>query len=461
MGRFPMLKLSYMHIFALFLLALAPAAPSDAPDALVVIAADQHSAYERTAQFVAAIDRLKAAHPGLPLAILLDGDTLEYGNVVARRSRGTVDFAMFSALARRGPTVINLGNHETEFDDLAQTVSRIEASGVRVVTTLNNHDTGRPAAPASTRLRLGKQDAIVTGVATADLSTYREAVRPSLGVVDPAVWARANLRPLLDSAPVKIVLSHAGLKADRAMLPLVPDGTLFAGAHDHLRFVHEIGRTVYVHSGSWNAFMTLAWLHHDASGAPRWEVEQIPLSSDGPADPALAALIRDTTKKYLEPADREVLAHIPAPLAPVEAARTIVGALRRGAGVDAAFVGNTTFGGGLPSQDVTRAAFDSCVRFDGAIFTATVTGARLRALLAAANQDVTTPFDQRGGEFNVADGPATIDDAKMYRIATTDWGATNSARYFGEPAIDWQAVAGMKLKAVVLQTFSARGPKLH
>ena len=26
------------------------------------------------------------------------------------------------------------------------------------------------------------------------------------------------------------------------MLPLVPDGTLFAGAHDHLRFVEHIGR---------------------------------------------------------------------------------------------------------------------------------------------------------------------------------------------------------------------------
>ncbi len=434
----------------LLFLALPLIAPAGAPEALIVIVADQHSAYERTAQVVAAVDRLKAEHPRLPLAILLDGDTLENGNIVARRSRGTVDFAMFSALAKRAPTVINLGNHETEFYDLAETVTRIEATGVRVVTNLTNRDNGRPAAPPSARLRLGTHDTVVIGVATNDVSTYREAVRPSLGATDPVAWARANFPALLGAAPVKIVLSHAGLKADRGMLPLVPDGTLFAGAHDHLRFVQPFGRTVYVHSGSWNAFMTLAWLHHDASGAPRWDVEQIPLSSEGRADPGLAALIRETKARHLATEDRKVLARLPAALAPAEAARALAGALRRGAGVDAAFIGNTTFGGGLPSRDVTRAAFDSCVRFDGTIFAATVGGARLRRLLAAANQGVDTPFEQRGGEFNVADGPATIDNARTYRIATTDWGAKHSARYFGEPAIAWQEQPGSRLKTLVL-----------
>jgi 2',3'-cyclic-nucleotide 2'-phosphodiesterase (5'-nucleotidase family) len=130
-------------------------------------------------------------------------------------------------------------------------------------------------------------------------------------------------------------------------------------------------------------------------------------------------------------------------------------ALRRAAGVDAAFVGNTTFGGGLPSADVTRAAFESCVRFDGPLFVATVTGRRLRRLLAASNQDVRTPFDQRGGEFNVADGPATLDDAKTYRIVTNDWGAKNSGRYFGEPAIAWEADSGATLRAAVLRQLRA------
>jgi 2',3'-cyclic-nucleotide 2'-phosphodiesterase (5'-nucleotidase family) len=435
-----------------FVLALRWLAPPTAPDALVVLAGDQHSAYERTAQVVAAVDGLKAEHPGLPIVILLDGDTLENGNVVARRSRGIVDFAMLSALAKRAPTVVNLGNHETEFDGLAETVARIEATGAQVVTNLTNRTTGRPAAPPAVPLTLGAYKAIVIGVATDDVSTYREAVRPSLGVTDPVSWARVNFPALLATAPVKVVLSHAGLTADRGMLPLVPDGTLFAGAHDHLRFLQPFGRTVYVHSGSWNAFLTLAWLRHDTSGVPRWDVEQIPVPSK-PADPDLTALIRQTQARYLAPEDRAVVAHLPAALAPADAARAVAGALRRGAGADAAFIGNTTFGGGLPAGDVTRAAFDACVRFDGEIFVAAIDGARLRRLLTAANQGAETAFERRSGEFNVASGPAAVDDAKVYRVVTTDWGAKHSARYFGEPAIAWHEQAHATLKAIVLREF--------
>ena len=147
--------MSRLSIGLLLFLALPLIAPAGAPDALIVIAADQHSAYEGTAQVVAVVDRLKAEHPGLPLAILLDGDTLEYGNLVARRSRGAVDFAMFSALAKRAPTIINLGNHETEFYDLAETVTRIEATGARVVTNLANRNTGRPAGAAVSSTEAG------------------------------------------------------------------------------------------------------------------------------------------------------------------------------------------------------------------------------------------------------------------------------------------------------------------
>ena len=37
-------------------------------------------------QFVAHVDRLKADNAGVPLTILIDGDSLEYGNAIARRT---------------------------------------------------------------------------------------------------------------------------------------------------------------------------------------------------------------------------------------------------------------------------------------------------------------------------------------------------------------------------------------
>jgi 5'-nucleotidase / UDP-sugar diphosphatase len=432
------------------LLALGLPAAEAATEAIVLLIGDQHSAYERTAQLVAVIDRLKAENPGVPLAILLNGDTLEYGNIVARRSAGAVDFAMFAALARRAPTVLNLGNHEPEFYDLAETVQRVQATGVTVISNIVNHATGRPFAPASTRLRLGREEAVVVGLTTDHLATYRLAVRPSLDLANPGVWARQNFPALLATAPLRIVLSHAGLVADRELFPLVPDGTLFAGAHDHLRLVHPLGRGVYVHSGSWNEYLTLARLQRDAAGAPRWEVTQLRIPADGPADPELAALIQATQARYLTAEDTVVVGRTAAALAPGEAAQWVAGALRTAAGVDAAFIGNTTFGAGLPAGAVRRTDFDACVRFDGAIFTAEVDGVRLQQLLAAANQTPETPFEARRGEFCFAAGPAVVDPARHYRIATTDWGARNTKAFFGDPAPGWQEQPGLRLKAAVL-----------
>jgi 5'-nucleotidase/UDP-sugar diphosphatase len=432
----------------LLLLAIRALGAPARPEALLIVLGDQHSAYERTAQLVGLVDRLKAAHPGLPLAIILNGDTQEYGNAIAQRTGGAIDFAMYAALAKRGPTIVNLGNHEPEFYDVAETVRRIEATGARVVGNITNRETGRPFAPASTKLALGAHEATVVGVTTDKLATYRVAIRPSLDLANPAVWARANFPTLLADAKLPIVVSHAGIAADREMLPLVPEGTLFAGAHDHQRFVEPFGRTVYFHSGSWNSHTSLAWLDRDAAGRARWTVEQVPV--DGPADEEMATVIAGVIDAYLTDADRTVVARTAAALTPPEAGRFVAAALRAAAGVDAAFIGNTTFGAGLPAGDVTRLQFDACVRFDGKVFLAEVSGARLKELLAAANLTPETPFAQRKGEFNFAAGPETIDPARTYRVATTDWGARNTDRYFGTPKLDWQELPGLMLKAGVL-----------
>lgn len=425
------------------------------PEALALVLGDQHSAYERTAQLVSLVDRLKEQHAGLPMVILLNGDTQEYGNAIARRTAGAIDFAMYGALARRAPTIINLGNHEPEFHDLAETVRRIEATGAKVVTNIRDRATGRIAAPPSLALRLGATETVVVGVTTDNLATYRVALRPELDLANPVVWARNHFPALLGTAPLPIVLSHAGIKADREIQTLLPDGTLFAGAHDHQRFVQPFGRTVYFHSGSWNSHVSLAWLDRDDAGRPRWTVEQVELKAGDPVDPEMSELIARVMTEHLTPEDRVPVGHTTRAYAPAEAGRFAAAALRTAAGVDAAFVGNTTFGAGLPAGPVTRLEFDACVRFDGPVFVTEVDGARLARLLAAANLTPETPFEQRAGEFNFAAGPAVIDPAQTYRIATSDWGARNTARYFGAPALTWREAPGLTLKAAVRAALGA------
>ncbi|HVU25475.1 MAG TPA: 5'-nucleotidase C-terminal domain-containing protein [Opitutus sp.] len=430
---------------------MATAAPR--PEAIFVAIGDQHSACERTAQFVARVDRVRAENPGVPLAVLIDGDVFEGGNVVAQRSGGAVDFAMLRALAERTPTVLDIGNHEAEFFDLAETVARARAAGVIVIGgNAVDRASGKPFAPASTRLPLGTHEAVIVGVMTDQLATYRAAVRPTLQIEDPRVWAGRNLPALLDHAAVPVVLSHAGLEADRAILAMVPDGTLYVGAHNHLLLVHRIGRTLYLQSGSWTEDVSVVRLFREDDGRARWEIEQEPVAADGPADPALAKLIAETRAKYLTPDDLAPVGRLPAALGRDAAARFVVAAVRRAAGADAAFIGNTTFGGGLPAGAVSRVALNGCVRFDGAICVAEVTGEQLREFLHAANQGPDTPFAIRRGEFQYADGPApaAIAPDRTYRIATTDWGMKNRGRYFGTEAIAFAERPELRLKAIVV-----------
>jgi 2',3'-cyclic-nucleotide 2'-phosphodiesterase (5'-nucleotidase family) len=282
-------------------------------------------------------------------------------------------------------------------------------------------------------------------------------LRPELDLADPVVWAKQNLPALLKDAELPILLSHAGLKADRAILPLAPDSTLFAGAHDHLRFIHREGRTVYFHSGSWTDGFSLASLHSDAAGNHRWTVEQFPITATDPADPELAALIQKISAQHLMPEDLAVLGRNPtsAALAPAEAARFVVAALRTAAGADAAVIGATTFGAGLPAGEITRFALDACVRFDGTIFIGEITGAELAAILEKSNQDPATPFAARRGENLIAVGPTVpLDPTRRYRLATTDWAAKNARTYFGSETLGFVEQPTLHLKAIATTALS-------
>ncbi|HLP25499.1 MAG TPA: metallophosphoesterase, partial [Acidobacteriota bacterium] len=382
-------------------------------EALLIVTGDQHSAYERTAQFIALVDRLRLKNPDLPVAVLLNGDTQEYGNVIARRSHGAIDFEMFRALASRVPTFLNLGNHDPEFYDVADTVQRVRATGVVPISNLRDRATGKYFADPAVALKLGRIDTVLVGLTTDHLATYRVPIRPALKVAEPVAWGRENL-PRLAKQGALIVLSHAGLEADRELLKIVPDGTLFAGAHDHLRFVHQQGRTVYFHSGSWNSHASLVWLRQGLGGALLWRVEQVELSENGATDAAFSDFMEKIHREFGQPEDLATVGRLRAPLAPPAAARFVVNALREATHVDAAFIGNTTFGGGLPAGEVSRLAFDACVRFDGAIFTTEVDGVRLRELVARSNQGPGTPFAERLGDFLVAAAPETIAPDRRY-----------------------------------------------
>ena len=120
------------------------------------------------------------------------------------------------------------------------------------------------------------------------------------------------------------------------------------------------------------------------------------------------------------------------------------------AGADVAVIGATTFGAGLPAGEVSRFAFDACVRFDGTLWTADVSGAWLATLLRRANQGPDTPLGERGGENLIAAIGAEPKPDRTYRIVTTDWVAKNARTYLGETPPALTERPELKLKAAVL-----------
>lgn len=428
------------------------------PEAIAIVTGDMHSAYDRTAQFVAHVDRIRAENPGVPVLVLINGDTFELGNGVARRSAGAIEYAMFAALARRGPTVLNLGNHEPEFAGVAETVAKIQATGVIVIGgNVLDRATGQPYAPGSARVPIGPLTATIAGVTTDALATFRAPIRPTLDLRNPVTWAQQNLPTIFREASLPILLSHAGLAADRQILPLVPDGTLFAGAHNHLRFVHQAGPTTYFHSGSWTESLSVARLSRTPAG-PRWAIEIVPIAPGDPAHAELATLIRETLAQHLTTEERAVVGHSARALGPGEAAEFAVEAARRAARADVALIGGTTFGAGVPAGDVTRFALDTWVRFDGTLWIAEIEGSQLAALLRRANHGPDTPFADRTGENLVATSLTGIEPGRTCRLVTTDWIARNPRQYLGEspPALTEQP--NLMLKAAVIQALGAARP---
>jgi 2',3'-cyclic-nucleotide 2'-phosphodiesterase (5'-nucleotidase family) len=424
-------------------LRAAPVLPG--AEALVLVMSDLHSAYERAAQTVAAVDAALAANPGVPALVAINGDVFERGNAVALRSAGAPDWAFLEALRRRAPVVLNLGNHETALvDDMAETVAAARARGIEVVSNMADERTGRPFAPHRATVVLGGRSVALVGIATDEIGTYRQPVRPTLRLPEPAAWARENLPASLAGADFAVVLSHAGVVADRRILPLLPDGTLLVGGHEHLRFRHADGRTRYVHAGSWNRAFTVAAFR---AGEPV-RLEEVAVEPGDPADPAVAAAVLEAYERHLTPAETEVLGRLPAPLDLPAAARLLVRTLAEAAGADVGLMSHTTLGTGLPGGDVTRYAFDAFIRFDGGLARAEVDGATLAAILERANQDGDVPLERRIGDFVYADAAAPSPD-RRYGIVTTGWVRLNAERYLGRADIAFADVPDLRVKAAM------------
>ncbi|AMD60860.1 serine/threonine protein phosphatase [Agrobacterium tumefaciens] len=427
---------------------MAAAMPATAQDVALraIVISDLHSAYERIGQLLAAIETRIAADKA-PHIILLNGDLFELGNAVATRSAGEIEWTFLAALANLAPTVINIGNHEPDIDnDLANFVSRAQALGITVLSNIIDKRSGNPYAPSSAAVKAGERAVIVAGLATNAINTYPKATREILDIPQPVEWAKANLPEIVKADAINIVLSHAGVVADRDILPVLPDGTLLVGGHDHLNFVHEEGATRYVHTGSWCTSMTVATITGPGKAAA---IETVTIDRDAPASPALKTLIEQTLEKHLTAEEREVVGKAAKAMTVDEAGRHVAHLIAAKTGADVGFIGHTSFGAGLPAGDIRRYDFNASLRFDGKLMVTEVDSETLVQILKRCNQDSNIPLAARTGDYLYA-MPEKPETKGRYKLVCNDWSATNQKSYFGRSDLAFIEVPDVKLKQTVL-----------
>jgi len=427
---------------------LGASAPSAGAQAIgrVLAMSDLHSAYERTGQLLAALEA-EIAGSDVPHLIAIDGDIFEHGNVVSVRSAGAIDWAFLGELPKLAPTVVNLGNHDNDLTpDLHEVVARMRALGILVISNISDARTGQPYAEAAVTVPLGRRSVRIVGAGTDSLNTYPKASRDWLSIPTPGDWARANLTRLLEGADLMLVMSHAGVAGDRDILPLLPEGALMIGGHNHLLFQHQQGRSAYAHTGSWSNGYTTATLFDDG----RITVGSTAVDREAAPSARIADLIATTLATHLTDEEKAVLGVSPRAMSLSETGRAVAAALARAADAEAGFIGHTTLGTGLPAGPVTRYEFDAVVRFDGKLMVAEVPVERLAGFMARANQDRPMPLAERNGDF-LYGAASDVAGQATARLVTTDWCALNQAEYFGVSDLVFSEVPQVRVKAAAAE----------
>jgi 2',3'-cyclic-nucleotide 2'-phosphodiesterase (5'-nucleotidase family) len=437
--------------------ALAATLPARAAppvgEALLLTLADLHSPYARLPAILSAVRAVRAEEQGRPAALILNGDIFERGNVAALRSGAEADWAFLRALAAELPVYVNLGNHETAIeDDMATTVARITGAGAQPLGNLIDRRTGRFFAPVSDRIGLGGLSLGLLALGTDNPFVYRQPARDTLVLPDPVGFARDAFAEVTGDTDLAVLVSHAGVSADKAIFAALETPMLALGAHDHLDFTHRAGGLSYAHGASWGSKLGVIGLTKGAQGVAldmTWR-EIAP----GGGDPALADTIAAVKAAHLTAEDTAVIAERPVALDLPASILVAVEAVRAATGADLALLGHTTFGAPLAAGPLTQFDFDAFLRFDGTLAVAEVPGDRLAAILGRANQHLATGLDARTGDY-VHAAALDIVPGRTYRLATNGWTAQNQKSYLGTEDLAFTEVPDLRLKAVVRDALAA------
>lgn len=438
------------------------------PDVIFINMADLHSSYDNFPGVLGRVQALVREYAEAATYIILNGDLFEQGNLCTARTQGAVDWFFLEQLRACAPVIYNIGNHEFDFLDPHDFLAEAAARDVTVLSNIRVD--GEPLAPASHRFSAAGKDIALVAVATNQDFTYPEPLRARLGLPEPADWFAKHYLELIEGSDYNVVISHAGVVADVAMMAQLPDTRkhLFVvGGHDHLNFRKYVSSRSYLHNGFKAEKINVvkvsfvddaAWISFQDYPIEPINELGVMMNSHNAPNPTLtntAALIeriQQVRQDTLNAQDLEPIGTLPRDFTVQEAINWAIETIKNELGVDVAILNHTSFGAGLPEGDLPRYRFDEFLRFDSDLLQATVDSDTLQRILSRANQNAYTLLKERTGDFIYTNNIDPQPD-QHYTLVTSSWVAMpfNTMRYLNTDDITFSKIDGITLKAL-LQT---------
>jgi 5'-nucleotidase len=269
------------------------------------------------------------------------------------------------------------------------------------------------------RYRVFEVSGVRIGVFAVAGDDFAQLVKtPGFVFSDPVQAAREVVRALRERERVDavVVIGHQDVEDDYAMARAVPGIDLIFGSHAHLkRDLVQIPdtNTAFISPSQYLSYVSRVEMTIGEGRVKSVHGGLVPVDDSLPEDRRIARRVQRMQRELeRDPAYRDLFMPIGTRVAPLSTdalAQLALETMREVAKADVALSTKSSFRRPLPAGVLTMELLRGAMPYDNEIIVCTMNGAALRRLLGAAGED------------SFASGPASIDDARDYRVATTDY----------------------------------------
>jgi 2',3'-cyclic-nucleotide 2'-phosphodiesterase (5'-nucleotidase family) len=386
---------------------------------------------------LAARIRADLAKQGTPVWLVDAGDIFYY-SAFSNEYHGEADVI---AMNRAGYDFATFGNHEFGIT-LAQLKKLIaDARFEFLCANVMDSTTRRPLTTRYEVRKVGAARVGIFGLITSG-AARSPAAREGLAVEDVFTVAPAMVAQLRgpEKADIVILISHCGESVDKELARKVPGIDVIVGGHSHTRLPQgemvwwsdslkpdEVNGTVIVQAGEWGAELGRLDLLLEKNAAGKWRVDRyqerlIPVTSETPDDPAVAAVLDSLWAPYATKYD-EVLATATADFASrgddFPQNNFFADAVRAEFGVELEFEGTGGVHWPIVAGPVTRAMLVDVDQRSYTVVTFGMKGSEIRRFVQQS-RPVGSGLRYRmfcGKLEAITVGDAPLDDARVYSCA--------------------------------------------